>query len=179
MHERKKTSHAGIGRGGQRQWRQHVTTLRSFAEYIRLHATSHRNFQVGTAALVWSSVGVLGLLGGPNRKAQPGPRRPGIDFCAEMIAILIAKAIDARKIVGMVTVASPQADDVSGQNFGVTVSCYHCRGWYRKELQDPASPLKGDTRLRFVDHANPTTHLEFSVDEFLAMFTDDPPYEST
>ena len=144
---------------------------------MRAHAHSPRGFDVGVAALVRSRGGHHLVLGGANHKTDHGPRRHrNGDYCGEMEIIAAAREMKCEVITDMTITAPHQADDMSGRDFGVTVSCFYCRVEFRHERKNPESPLKGYTRLRFNHPTNKRKFHRTTVDEFLSGFPDDPLY---
>ncbi|MEK7133570.1 MAG: hypothetical protein AAB804_00700 [Patescibacteria group bacterium] len=142
---------------------------------MRKQSKSHRKFDVGAVSLAWGRHHEPVILAGANFKPHGGKRRHrNGDYCAEMESIWAATRMQCEEIIGMVVTAPHQPDEMTGTDFGVTVSCYYCRVEFRSERKKPKSPLKGHTRLRFNHPIDPTIHFERSVDEFLALFPNDP-----
>jgi len=140
--------------------------FRKYAMDMRKHAVSHRGYRVGGSGVGVTKDGRYLQLSGFNTKAAPGPRRHG-DLCAEMRMIDDAIRQNCVVILEMWMAQPPQPDDFTGLDFGVAVSCGYCRRRYKRELKNPKSPLKRDTRLNFIDSTNPENERSFKVEQLL------------
>jgi len=141
--------------------------FRRYAMDMRKHAVSHRGYHVGGSGIGVTKDGRYVPLSGFNSKGAPGPRQPG-DLCAEMRIIDDAKAKGCVAILEMWVAQPPQPDDFTGLDFGVAISCGHCRMRYRKkELPNKKSPLKRDTKINFIDSTDERRWRAFTVERLL------------
>lgn len=140
--------------------------FQKYAMYMRKHAKSWRGYLVGGSGIGVKSDGQYVLLSGFNTKVAPGPRRHG-DKCAEMRIIENAKAERCVAILEMWCALEPKRDDATALNLGVTISCVHCRSYFRRELSTKHTPLKCDTKLNFIDSTKPERTRPFTVEQIL------------
>ena len=148
---------------------RHFGEAELFHQYaldMRGRAYSHRGYLVGGSGVGITAEGTYVRLSGYNTKAAEGPRRKG-DKCAEMRLIDDAKEKKCVAILEMWYALEPQADDKTGLDLGVTISCVHCRARFKSELKNPGSPLKRDTRVNFIDCTNPQRWRPFAVEQIL------------
>lgn len=153
-------------------WFKAVPDVENAAFNARARAHSHKGFHVGIGALLLMPDGSTRIVDGCNHKKAPGPRLED-DHCAEEDGLLHADSLLAEEIVGMVIVAPHQADDGTGYNLGVTISCKHCRRRFGERLArlkaGAKEALKPRTRLLFVNADNRTKRVELTVSDVLAL----------
>lgn len=158
-------------------WKRTRRSLGRIAHDQRRFSVSPRPdkpFDVGAGMALFTPKHELMCIGTSNFKQAVGPRQHKCpDHCAEMYGITTARKMRCT-IIGMVIEAPPQADDFSGFDAGVTVSCMFCRYEFRVELKDPDGPLKPETWLRFNHPTNKKKFYEKQVGEFLKLFPSDP-----
>lgn len=140
--------------------------LEKGASDARRRAKSYRRFDVGSTAMGVMPDATFRTFFGANKKRAPGERRPG-DECAEMEIIRVARETKCHTLIGFVVIAPHQPDDKSGTDLGATLSCKYCRALFRKELQDPFSPLKSDTRMIFINPDDRNKRPELTVEKVL------------
>ena len=140
--------------------------FRQYALDMQNCAVSWRGYRVGGSGVGVTKDGRYVPLSGFNTKAAPGPRRQG-DLCAEMRIIKDAERKHCVAILEMWMAQPPQPDDFTKLDLGVAVSCGHCRLNYKNKLRNPASPLRRDTRLNFIDSTNPSNTRAFTVEQLL------------
>ncbi|OGG58357.1 hypothetical protein A2853_00355 [Candidatus Kaiserbacteria bacterium RIFCSPHIGHO2_01_FULL_55_17] len=176
-HQKARALLAGKFNRSEEAWRKYLPTLDQLSRQMRSRAISHRGFDNGTVSLAWGWHRDPVIVGGANHKPHKGERRHRAgDYCGEMESIWAARRMHCSEIIGMVVTCPHQPDEVSGRDFGVTVSCYYCRIEFRVERRKSKSPLKGHTRLRFNHPTDRSLYLNITVDKFLAMFPNDPPW---
>jgi cytidine deaminase len=102
------------------------------ARAVAERAISYRGYKVGCTMLLWKSQvdqssGHYGTLSCANMK----PKQSGPKCCAEKALVTFAQSSGWERVVAIIIVAEPQADDVTGRKTDTLVPCYECREYLR------------------------------------------------